>query len=218
MTVYKTRYKKKRLGFINFEAFKIKRGASIVSFLGGIGLGLLIAQHIPLMPPRQVTPEVWSGISINSPPAPVRACFTPDSRCTEGIVKAIQNAHSSIYVQAYGFTSHPIAQALVEAKKRGVDVRVILDKSQQTAKKSQIHLLLQNNIPVSIDSVSGIAHNKVMILDETHVLTGSFNFTAAADSRNAENVLIIQDKELARLYQDNWNRRAQLSRPYPGSL
>lgn len=105
---------------------------------------------------------------------------------------------------------------MVEAKKRDVDVQVLLDKSQPTAKGSQLPLLLQNDVPVAIDSVSGIAHNKVMIFDGQKVLTGSFNFSHAADSRNAENVLIIQDQELAQIYKTNWDKRSLLSHPYKG--
>ena len=150
--------------------------------------------------------------------APVRVCFSPEGQCTDGIVHAIQEATSSIYVQAYGFTCLPIAQALVTAKNKGVNVQVILDKSQITAKKSQLPLLLENNISVSIDSVSGIAHNKIMIIDNLYVLTGSFNFTNAADSRNAENVLLIKDSELARMYKENWEKRAILSRAYTGGI
>ncbi|MGC8483733.1 MAG: phospholipase D-like domain-containing protein, partial [Thermodesulfobium sp.] len=79
---------------------------------------------------------------------------------------------------------------------------------------SKLPLLIQNNVPVLIDTVHGIAHNKIMILDDTNVITGSFNFTDAADSRNAENVLIIQDSELARIYKDNWDKRAKTAKHY----
>jgi len=95
-----------------------------------------------------------------------------------------------------------------------LDVYIIPDKSQKNARKSQIHLLIQNNIPVFIDFIPGIAHNKVMIIDGLLTLTGSFNFTNAGDSRNAKNVLIIEDRELANLYKSNWEKRRLLSTRY----
>ena len=71
--------------------------------------------------------------------------------------------------------------------------------------------LRAEQIEVGIDKVPGIAHNKVMIIDKRKVITGSFNFTSAADSRNAENVIIIDDTIVAKQYQQNWNNRKQKS-------
>ena len=99
---------------------------------------------------------------------------------------------------AYSFTSQPIAEALVAAYAKGVDVKILIDKSQLKEQYSQLGFLAQNDLPIFIDSAQGIAHNKVMILDDRHVLTGSFNFSKAAESRNAENIVIIDDSSLAK--------------------
>jgi phosphatidylserine/phosphatidylglycerophosphate/cardiolipin synthase-like enzyme len=123
-------------------------------------------------------------------------------------VNAINAAQKSIYVQAYSFTSTPIMRALNAAHERGVDVKVILDKSQVRARKYTSAKYFKNHdIPVWIDYEPEIAHNKVMIIDESEVITGSFNFTNAAQFRNAENVLIVKNKELAKKYMDNWKDR-----------
>lgn len=106
-------------------------------------------------------------------------------------------------VMAYGFTHADIAKALVEAHKRGVQVAVILDRSNSTAKYSEATFLANNGIPVYIDSQHPIMHNKVMIIDGRTLITGSFNFTKAAE-KNAENTLIIRSPELCREYIDNW--------------
>jgi phosphatidylserine/phosphatidylglycerophosphate/cardiolipin synthase-like enzyme len=143
---------------------------------------------------------------------PYTVCFTPGGDCTDEIVDAINSAKQSILVQAYSFTSKPIASALVNAKKRGVDVYVILDKSQAKGKHySSSTFLLHYGIPVWIDNKVAIAHNKVMIIDNSEVITGSFNFTAAAQKKNAENLLIIRDKLLAQDYLTNWNNRKNFS-------
>ena len=109
-----------------------------------------------------------------------------------GHVSILDRAQSQIRLQAYGFTSSPILDALVSAKKRGVDVVVILDKSDERASSaSGAEFVAQAGIPVLIDYRPAIAHNKVIIVDKHLVVTGSYNFTAAAEHRNTENVTII---------------------------
>lgn len=107
-------------------------------------------------------------------------------------------------MQAYSFTSAPIAAALVAAHKRGVKVAVILDKSQKTANYSEADFIAHAGIATFIDSKHAIAHNKILIVDASVVLTGSFNFTKAAESSNAENLLVIRDAKLAARYLANW--------------
>ena len=160
--------------------------------------------------------------ALPSTPAPAPAiaatltpCFTPGSDCTSVIVQRIDAAKSELLVQAYGFTSTPIISAIANAKTRGVDVRVILDKSNETRKYSGATFLVNHGIEPLIDDSVGIAHNKVLIIDKDTVVTGSFNFTTAAQKRNAENVLIIEDDhDLVAAYRDNWFKRAAVSRPY----
>jgi len=150
------------------------------------------------------------------PASPWEVCFTPGQNCTKVIVKTLSQAKTSIYVQAYSFTSAPIAKALLDAHKRGVHVEVILDKSNVTAKYSAAVFLLNQNILTFIDSQHAISHNKVMIIDEETVITGSFNFTKAAQQKNAENVLVINDKELAAKYLENWQEHRKHSEIYIG--
>ena len=138
-------------------------------------------------------------------------CFTPSGHCTDLIIAAISAAKKELLIQAYSFTSAPIAKAVVDAQNRGINVRVILDKSQFSQKYSSSKFLGHENIPVWNDSDVAIAHNKVMIIDERIVITGSFNFTKAAQNKNAENVLIISDDTLAKKYKDNWINRMNAS-------
>lgn len=71
----------------------------------------------------------------------------------------------------------------------------------------EFHILKRNGISVKIDWVPGIAHNKVIIMDGTSIITGSFNFTKAAQNRNAENVVLINDPKIAEYYMENWKIR-----------
>lgn len=140
--------------------------------------------------------------------------FSPHGGCTEAVVREIEKARESVRVQAYSFTSAPIATALREARRRGVDVRVILDHSNVSQHYSEADFLSRAGIPALIDAEHAIAHNKVMVLDRRIVVTGSFNFTRAAEERNAENLLVIEDPELAARYLKNWEDHAEHSMPY----
>lgn len=146
----------------------------------------------------------------------VQVYFSPHGGCTEAIVREIGKAKSEILVQAYSFTSRDIAKALVDAKKRGVNVQIILDKSNRSAKYSAGDFTAHMGILTYIDAEHAIAHNKIMILDRETVITGSFNFTRAAEENNAENLLILKSKELAKVYIDNWNKHRQHSEEYRG--
>lgn len=147
-------------------------------------------------------------------PQGVQVYFSPRGGATEAAVSALEHATNTVLVQAYSFTSAPIAQALVEAQRRGVKVTVILDGSQRTEKYSEADFLANNRVPTLIDAQHAIAHNKVMLIDGYLVLTGSFNFTRAAEEKNAENLLVINDPVLAAKYAENWQAHERHSEPY----
>ena len=146
--------------------------------------------------------------------ANIQVYYSPKGGCTEAVVDNIGKAKSTILVQAYSFTSAPIAKALVDANKRGVKVQVILDKSQRTEKYSGADFLLHEGVSTWIDAKHAIAHNKIMVIDGHTILTGSFNFTKAAEESNAENLLVIDDAALAKKYTSNWQKHLEHSEPY----
>lgn len=146
----------------------------------------------------------------------IEVFFSPHGGCTEAVVRELNAARESVLVQAYSFTSVPIAKALVEAHKRGVKIQVILDKSQRTEKYSSATFLNNSGIPTFIDAAHAIAHNKVMVIDGQVVITGSFNFTKAAEESNAENLLVIRDTDLAGKYAANWENHLRHSERYEG--
>ncbi|MDF2690569.1 MAG: phospholipase [Gammaproteobacteria bacterium] len=142
----------------------------------------------------------------------MQVCFTPNQNCTALIVQQIDSAQKNIWVQAYSFTSYPIGDALVRAAKRGVNVQVILDKSNfEPGTHTSAYYLIRHGIKVWDDNRLNIAHNKVMIFDSSTVETGSFNYTYAAQNDNAENVLIVNNPELAKAFLNNWEQRQSQS-------
>ena len=140
----------------------------------------------------------------STPIKPWNVHFSPHGGCTHTVIDFIGTATSMIRVQAYGFTSQSIADALVAAAKSGKDVEVVLDRSDKTAASSKAVYVSENGVKVFIDSKHAIAHSKVMIVDHSSVETGSFNYTDNAENNNAENCLIINDAELTSAYGSNW--------------
>jgi len=144
----------------------------------------------------------------------LEVAFSPNGGATDLVIKVIRSAKTSIRVLAYSFTSSPIAKALVEAHKRGVDVEVVVDKSQKSVKYTSATFIANAGIPTRIDSMHAIAHNKVIIVDSRIVEQGSFNYTKAAEERNAENVLVNWDNpKLAEVYLKDWKRHWDHSDP-----
>ncbi len=139
--------------------------------------------------------------------ASVEVAFSPDRGATELVIKAIGEAKSSIRVAAYSFTSKPISMALLEAHNRGIDVRVVVDKSQATARYTAATFLANQHVPVRVDYNYSIMHDKFVVIDGQTVETGSFNFTQSASVRNAENVLVLRDDPaVAARYTAEWER------------
>jgi phosphatidylserine/phosphatidylglycerophosphate/cardiolipin synthase-like enzyme len=147
---------------------------------------------------------------------PVQVYFSPDGGCTEAIVNEISHAKSEILIQAYSFTAKEIAAAIVKAHKKGIHVEIILDKSNKSAKYSAGDFTAHMGIITYIDDKHAVAHNKIMIIDKETVITGSFNFTKAAEEKNAENLLIIRNKKLAETYLENWTKHKDHSERYEG--
>lgn len=148
--------------------------------------------------------------------APIDVCFRPGPvACDDMIVKEILSAKISVLVQAYRFTNKEIAAALIAAKKRKVDVRVIMDAGQRSEKYSSLDFLVHSGIPTMIaDTPGGLQHNKVIVIDDKSVITGSYNFTKSAETRNAENMLIIRDQATIAKYRANWINQWNTSMPY----
>jgi phosphatidylserine/phosphatidylglycerophosphate/cardiolipin synthase-like enzyme len=158
-----------------------------------------------------------SGCDVKMGPLPpVEVYFSPKGGATEAVVRALDAAKNTVFVQAYSFTNMPIAEALGRAHQRGVVVHVILDKSNLTENYSDADFVAHHGISTLIDSRHQIAHNKIMIIDSEVVITGSFNFTRQAEEHNAENLLVIHDRGMAEKYLANWHDHEAHSEPYTG--
>jgi phosphatidylserine/phosphatidylglycerophosphate/cardiolipin synthase-like enzyme len=150
----------------------------------------------------------------------IEYAFTPGGDAAGLVVRTVRAARNAINVQAFSFTHTDIARALIDAHRRGVKVEVIADASQiDLLEHNVIPMLAEAGVPVLVDGQHASAHDKVMVIDpegeRPAVVTGSFNFTFAAQYRNGENVLVIRgNRELARVFNENWQRHRGHTRPY----
>ena len=129
----------------------------------------------------------------------VQVGFSPEGSALKLVLKTIESAQQEIRLMGYSFTSPEVVSALVRAKRRGVDVRIVLDEKGNRSKASQAAM----NIVVN-----AIMHDKVIIVDNHAVEAGSFNYTRSAASRNSENVLVINEvPEVAQTYLQHWQSR-----------
>jgi phosphatidylserine/phosphatidylglycerophosphate/cardiolipin synthase-like enzyme len=147
----------------------------------------------------------------------IEVAFSPNEGSEDLVVKVIQSARSSIGVAAYSFTSPVVAKALLNAKKRGVDVRVVVDEDGNKSKASiaALNLLVAAGIPTRTISRYAIHHDKYLVVDKATVQTGSFNYSKAAAKSNSENVVVIwNNPDLALSYLKHWQDRFDQGRNY----
>jgi phosphatidylserine/phosphatidylglycerophosphate/cardiolipin synthase-like enzyme len=174
--------------------------------------GLLLALLLLAQPARG-----FEASDIVSGTGTIEYAFTPGDNAAGLIVRAIDGARFQILVQAFSFTHAEIAGALIRAERRGVDMKVIADAEQiELIDHNVIPRLVEAGIPVFTDAEHTAAHNKVMVIDAGAkapvLITGSFNFTHAAQFRNAENLLVFRgNHELTRAYLGNWMRHLKHS-------
>ena len=174
-------------------------------------LGLVVF-YMPFA--RAENPLPQAGAVSLVPQTQIRVYFTPGDSAEKAIVDQLLSAKESILVQAYSFTNPAIASALVDARSRGVNVIVLLDKSHRTQRYSAADFTANAGITTLIDDRHAIAHNKIMIIDGQVVITGSYNFTRAAEKSNAENLVIIESGSVAEKYNNNWQKHRRHSQPF----
>ncbi|MEJ0229462.1 phospholipase D family protein (plasmid) [Klebsiella michiganensis] len=145
--------------------------------------------------------------------ASIETGFSPEGTGLQLVLKTITTAQQDIRLMGYSFTSPEVVRALVRAKRRGVDVAVVLDWKANTGKnnhasKAAMNLLVGAGIPVRTVSAYKILHDKVIVADGRNTQVGSFNYSRAADRSNSENVLVVwDDPAVAQRYLQHWQSR-----------
>lgn len=165
--------------------------------------------------------SLWARTDKAPATAQIETGFSPDGDAERLVLKVINSSTRSIRLAAYSFTSPRVVQALVHAKRRGVDVQVVADDSNPKSKSGSaaLNLLAGADIRARLNAEYAIHHDKYIIADERHVQTGSFNYSKAAAKSNSENVIVIwNNPELAQSYLRHWSSRfeegSDYKRPY----
>ncbi len=122
------------------------------------------------------------------------------------IIQELDKAEETIDMAMYYFTDRDLANEVIGAHDRGVRVRIYLDKDQKEAKYSKSRYLAKNGVPVRYSSNPYIMHHKFCVIDNEVVITGSYNWTASADKRNNENLLVIHDAKITQEYSAEFDR------------
>ncbi|MCX8203204.1 MAG: phospholipase D family protein [Nitrososphaeria archaeon] len=126
--------------------------------------------------------------------------------CASVIIDLIDRANRSVLVAIYSFTRDDIADALVRAVNRGLEVRVVIERDRAYETGSEYLRLKNNGVDVRLDGNSGLMHHKFIVIDGILLITGSYNFSGAAEDRNDENVIVILSERVAARYRSEFER------------
>jgi len=129
-----------------------------------------------------------------------------DSALESTIIPFVQGAESSVYFMAFSFTDYPLADAMIQRRLHDVDVAGVFESFGSTSESAELRTLFCGDVPVRQDGNSGFLHHKVIIIDERYVITGSLNFSTRAEETNDENVIIIDNPDIAKLYIGEFER------------
>lgn len=148
----------------------------------------------------------------------VQVGFSPEGTARKLVLETITGAKKSIQILAYAFQAPDIMQALVDAKGRGVEVRVVIDKKRNSGNtsKAAMNFVTSHGVELRTSDQFHLHHDKTIIADGNTVETGSFNFAPSAETANSENVVVIRDMpDVSRQYIAHWQSRWDLGKPYP---
>ena len=141
--------------------------------------------------------------TINLDNTKITPYFSPkDKVVTKTIIPLINNAKDYIYIPTFVLTHEKLAQALINAHNRGVDIKIIVDATNVNAKRSRISFLRNSGIKIKTENYAGKIHSKTILIDDLYLISGSMNFSNSGENKNDENCLIIEDKRLTKYYKE----------------
>jgi phosphatidylserine/phosphatidylglycerophosphate/cardiolipin synthase-like enzyme len=146
-------------------------------------------------------------------PSVRETCFSRVERCDVLLISLINRANRSVYVAVYSFTRDSLATALISAKERGVEVRVVIERERAYEQGSEYPRLKSAGVDVRLDGNPNSMHHKFMVIDGYIVVTGSYNWSSAAEDRNDENIVVILDRDVAQRFVQEFERVWQTASP-----
>lgn len=199
-------------GPVKVGSTSLSLGLLLVGLMVGFGIGatMFVGSQTPITVTREST---MMSLNTIHPQDLLETCFSPGGDCASRVVYWIGRANSSIHILIYSFTLNAIGDALVQAKQRGIDVKIVWDKSNWNASGSEYQKLKDSGIEVRVDYRHGLLHDKVAIIDQHIIITGSFNWSQAANQENRENLIVIDGQTWAQDYEQQFQQIWNASTP-----
>ncbi len=182
---------------------------AIVVFIAGLVVGFQMgAAILPAASLLRSTSTVYLGTAsqVRARVDLVEYCFSPGEDCAGVVVKWIGRANSSVHVLIYTFTLNNVANALMAAKNRGVDVKIVMERSEVSGSGAQYQNLKSAGVDIRLDTNPALMHDKVAIIDGHIILTGSFNYSVSANLSNNENLVVIDERSWASAFETQFQQ------------
>ena len=155
--------------------------------------------------PDVVSETPYPDFSING--TDLEVLFSPDDGVAGRVYNILSEAEKSIYFLAYSFTSDDLGQIIRTQAENGVNVAGVMDEGQVKSNVgTEYDLFKRAGLKVLVDNNEGLMHHKTIIIDDQIVITGSYNFTRSAETRNDENLVILYNPAIANFYMQEFNR------------
>lgn len=132
--------------------------------------------------------------------------FCPEDNCQKHVLYELEKAKKSIVFMTFSFTDNMISSKLVEKNNLGIDVKGLMEAQRTNMQYNQYKYLTANNLTIYKDINPNIMHHKIFVIDNNTVILGSYNPTGAGATKNDENILIINNKEIAMKYLGEFQR------------
>jgi phosphatidylserine/phosphatidylglycerophosphate/cardiolipin synthase-like enzyme len=142
----------------------------------------------------------------------IQVYFGAENTVLASVIAEVNAATTSIRFAAFSFTDFDLAKAMMDRSAAGVGVQGVFETTGSMTEAAELRTLYCAGIPVFQDGNAGVLHNKVIIIDGTTVVSGSFNFSSNAANNNDENLMIIKNAEIAQLYLQEWDRIRAIAR------
>jgi phosphatidylserine/phosphatidylglycerophosphate/cardiolipin synthase-like enzyme len=167
-----------------------------------IGFGFAANSHSTSNKDVVITTRLTTmTVQSSGQPDLVEYCFSPGGDCANVVIRWIKLATSSLHVLIYSFTLNQVSDAIVSAKNRGVEVKIVMERNNANESGAEYSRLKNDGIDIRLDSNPSSMHDKVAIIDGRIEITGSFNWTATANSRNNENLVVIDSPTWAATFE-----------------
>lgn len=180
----------------------------LVLLIIGLVVGFQIGTRVSSANVQSSTTTVYASTttSIQGPADLIGYCFSPGGNCADVVVDWINRANGSVHVLIYSFTLNQVSNALIAAKNRGVDVKIVMERSNANERGAEYQTLKSAGVDIRLDTNSGLLHDKVAIIDGHIVLTGSMNWTNAGVSENNENLLVLDNEAWASAFESQFEQ------------